>query len=144
MPFSVDTSIFDKKIKELNEKVPKIIQNLVIQAHDIVMKDVQKMVKGPYNPGGSTTQRGRIPIPRVSKMLAKSIVTESSKTKKTVYIISKGAIAPHNYAVHYGRKNKWGEYYTGLPPRRFIEDPVSKNLIPILQLWNREFYKAIK
>ena len=135
MSFSVDTSVLDAKMKALNKKMPKIVPRLVMKAHDIVMKDVVKYVSGPYNPTGRGPGTGLVPIPRVSKRLAKSIQTQTSKTKETVTIISKGSIAPHNIEVHYGTKSKRA--------RRFIEDPVSLNTIPIIQMWNRELYKEL-
>lgn len=143
----IDTSRWDWKTENIKAALLPAIKKVVEQGHDWVMISVNRNIKGPaygYTLKTSKTgktyiqpnrgpQTGRMPIPRITGMLARSVRTFRA-SPALVAIIGDKRIAAHAPRVHDNPKN----------PRPFIEQPILQNKRPIYVMWNHELLKVLR
>lgn len=130
-------------ISQIITQMPLALPFMVQTAAKEVFAAVKKTVQGPiystWRPGQPGT--GKIPVPRRSFKLSKSIKLERENMRGLSWIVkSSGLDAPHNILVHEGTDYKTGK---GIyPPRRFITDTF-KAMEPLIQQQYEANFKAI-
>ena len=126
-PCHTDYSGLNKKLDELFAITREVLPPLIAKGSDEIQTAIDKNLSGShYVPPARIPGIGKIPIPRVSGLLAASY--KVIKLTPTFYKhISKGEIASWNIFVHEGTKHT--------RPRRFMLIPINERKPAIRNRW---------
>lgn len=144
--FAITTDI--RGWKRLNMQVKLYttakISELVKQASQDVFEKARANLTGPhYRVGERGPQTGKMPIPRITSMLARSLRILTQAFNFHV-IYSDPVIAPYAATVHNGAKIKIKGKIVGFrKARRFLGDPVNQLRLKWLAIWKKDFLTGL-
>lgn len=123
-----DYTGFYRKIETLQQIGREVLPPAIKQAVDEVQTKIKNNLEGAhYVPPARIPGIGKIPIPRVSGMLAASIEVVKIEDGRLYKIVSKGTKAYWNIYVHEGTKYQ--------KPRRFMLIPITERRPAIHNRW---------
>jgi len=137
-PCGMDTKKWREKRQRAEAVLNPLRKQMVSHGVEMVYRKAAENLEGPYyGPGGRGPGTGKIPVPRLTTALRRSLtknqVDETDESLGVVYTDHK--VAPHDVSVHQGNRRT--------RPRRFLGNAFLVMKIPVYKTWITMFRNAL-